>query len=94
MLYQFVFNSLYVSKAVEVGNNFVVHQADQVVAKKAKTLQDRIVISLNVVYNFIYIIKPLIIYLVAVFFYHCLAIIIFHGCYFYSSKITAFLFIT
>jgi hypothetical protein len=57
-----------VSKAVEVGNNFVVHQADQVVAKKAKTLQDRIVISLNVVYNFIYIIKPLIIYLVAVFF--------------------------
>jgi hypothetical protein len=37
-----------VSKVVEVGNNFVVHQADQVVAEKAKTLQDRIVISLNI----------------------------------------------
>jgi len=37
-----------VSKAVEVGNNFVVHQADQVVAEKAKTLQDRIVISFNI----------------------------------------------
>jgi hypothetical protein len=48
MLYHFVFNSLYVSKAVEVGNNFVVHQADRVVAEEAKTLQDRIVISLNI----------------------------------------------
>ncbi|KAJ6943015.1 hypothetical protein NC652_008723 [Populus alba x Populus x berolinensis] len=48
MLYHFVFNSLYVSKAVQVGNNFVVHQADQVMAEKAKTLQDRIVISLNI----------------------------------------------
>ncbi|KAJ6873866.1 hypothetical protein NC651_032650 [Populus alba x Populus x berolinensis] len=48
MLYHFVFNSLYVSKAVEVGNSFVVHQADQVMAEKAKTLQDRIVISLNI----------------------------------------------
>ncbi|KAJ6890571.1 hypothetical protein NC651_024159 [Populus alba x Populus x berolinensis] len=48
MLYHFVFNSLYVSKAVKVGNNSVVHQADQVVAEEAKTLQDRIVISLNI----------------------------------------------
>jgi hypothetical protein len=48
MLYQFVFNSLYVITTVEVRNNFVVHQADQVVAEKAKTLQDRIVISLNI----------------------------------------------
>ncbi|KAL9389940.1 hypothetical protein Peur_018545 [Populus x canadensis] len=42
MLYHFVFNSLYVSKAVEVGNNSVVHQADRVVAEEVKTLQDRI----------------------------------------------------
>ena len=48
MLYQFVFNSLYVSKAVEIGNNSDVHQADRVVAEEAKTLQDRIVISLNI----------------------------------------------
>ncbi|KAJ6871300.1 hypothetical protein NC652_036843 [Populus alba x Populus x berolinensis] len=48
MLYHFVFNSLYMGKAVVVGNNFVVHQADQVMAEKAKTLQDRIVISLNI----------------------------------------------
>jgi hypothetical protein len=48
MLYHFVFNSLYVSKAVKVGNSFVVHQAHQVMAEKAKTLQDRIVISLNI----------------------------------------------
>ncbi|KAJ6909216.1 hypothetical protein NC652_020256 [Populus alba x Populus x berolinensis] len=48
MLYHFVFNSLYVSKAVEVGNNFVVHQADQVMAEKAKTLQDRIAIDLAI----------------------------------------------
>jgi hypothetical protein len=48
MLYHFVFNSLYVSKAVEIENNSDVHQADRVVAEEAKTLQDRIVISLNI----------------------------------------------
>ena len=33
---------------MELGDNSVVHQADRVVVEKAKTLQDRIVISINI----------------------------------------------